>query len=141
VIETNQYNHNFFVIDHEVVGPDVVVKFVFTPNPTRGFKDRAEVHGQEIVFPRELERRNGGVFSELEGTGTQVKDYDFRIENLKTGAGVRFTSDQPLQKVNFWAIRTVAVAEPYIELKIEPGKESRWTIRYDFYTMPLAAKP
>ena len=141
VIETNQYNHNFFVIDHEVVGPDVVVKFVFTPNPTRGFKDRAEVHGQEIVFPRELERRNGGVFSELEGAGTQVKDYDFRIENLKTGAGVRFTSDQPLQKVNFWAIRTVAVAEPYIELKIEPGKESRWTIRYDFYTMPLAAKP
>ena len=141
VIETNQYNHNFFVIDHEVVGPDVVVKFVFTPNPTRGFKDRAEVHGQEIVFPRELERRNGGVFSELEGAGTQVKDYDFRIENLKTGAGVRFTSDQPLQKVNFWAIRTVAVAEPYIQLKIEPGKESRWTIRYDFYTMPLAAKP
>jgi len=141
VIETNQYNHNFFVIDHEVVGPDVVVKFVFTPNPTRGFKDRAEVHGQEIVCPRELERRNGGVFSELEGAGTQVKDYDFRIENLKTGAGVRFTSDQPLQKVNFWAIRTVAVAEPYIELKIEPGKESRWTIRYDFYTMPLAAKP
>ena len=141
VIETNQYNHNFFVIDHEVVGPDVVVKFVFTPNPTRGFKDRAEVHGQEIVFPRELERKNGGVFSELEGTGTQVKDYDFRIENLKTGAGVRFTSDQPLQKVNFWAIRTVAVAEPYIELKIEPGKESRWTIRYDFYTLPPASKP
>jgi len=141
VIETNQYNHNFFVIDHEVVGPDVAVKFVFTPNPTRGFKDRAEVHGQEILFPRELERKNGGVFSELEGTGTQVKDYDFRIENLKTGAGVRFTSDQPLQKVNFWAIRTVAVAEPYIELKIEPGKESRWTIRYDFYTMPPAAKP
>jgi len=70
-----------------------------------------------------------------------VKDYDFRIENLKTGAGVRFTSDQPLQQVNFWAIRTVAVAEPYIQLKIEPGKESRWTVRYDFYTMPPAAKP
>jgi len=140
VIETNQYNHNFFVIDHEVVGPDVVVKFVFTPHPTRGFKDRAEVHGQEIVFPRDLEGKNG-VFSELEGTGTQVKDYDFRIENLKTGAGVRFTSDQPLQQVNFWAIRTVAVAEPYIQLKIEPGKESRWTIRYDFYTMPPAGKP
>jgi hypothetical protein len=140
VIETDQYNHNFFVIDHEVVGPDIVVKFVFTPNPLRGFKDRAEVHGQEIVFPHELEGKNG-VFSELEGTGTQVKDYDFRIENLKTGAGVRFTSDQPLQKVNFWAISTVAVAEPYIQLKIEPGKESRWTIRYDFYTMPPAAKP
>jgi hypothetical protein len=139
VIETNQYNHNFFVIDREVVGPDVVVKFVFTPNPLRGFKDRAEVRGQEIVFPRELVGKNG-VFSELGGTGTEVKDYDFRIENLKTGAGVRFTSDQPLQKVNFWAISTVAVAEPYIQFKIEPGKEARWTIRYDFYTMPPVVK-
>jgi len=139
VIETNQYNHNFFVIDHEVVGPDVVVKFVFSPNPLRGFSGRAEVRGQEIVFPHELQGKNG-VFSELGGTGTEIKDYDFRIENLKTGAGVRFTSDQPLQKVNFWAISTVAVAEPYIRFKIEPGKESRWTIRYDFYTMPPAAK-
>ena len=64
VIETNQYNHNFFVIDHEVVGPDVVVKFAFTPVPARGFNDRAEVRGQEIIFPRELQGKNG-VFSEL----------------------------------------------------------------------------
>jgi hypothetical protein len=140
VIETNQYNHNFFVIDHEVVGPDIVVKFVFTPNPLRGFKERAEVRDHEIIFPHELQGKNG-VFTELGGTGTSVKDYDFRIENLKTGAGVRFTSDQPLQKVNFWAISTVAVAEPYIELKIDPGKEARWTVRYDFYTMPALAKP
>jgi hypothetical protein len=47
-IETNQYNHNFFVIDHEKVGPDVVVKFLFSPNPVRGFKDRAEVRGREV---------------------------------------------------------------------------------------------
>jgi hypothetical protein len=77
----------------------------------------------------------------LEGTGTGVKDYDFRIENLRTGAGVRFTSDYPLLKVNFWAISTVAVAEPYIELKIDPGKESHWTITYDFYTMlPMTSR-
>ena len=139
-IETNQYNHNFFVIDHEKVGPDVVVKFLFSPNPVRGFKDRAEVRGREIVFPHELVGKNG-VFSELEGTGSGVKDYDFRIENLRTGAGVRFTSDYPLLKVNFWAISTVAVAEPYIELKIDPGKESHWSITYDFYTMlPMTSR-
>ena len=62
------------------------------------------------------------------------------MENLKTGAGVHFTSDQPLDKVNFWAINTVASAEPYIEFRIEPGKEARWTIRYEFYTLPPAAR-
>jgi hypothetical protein len=139
-IDTTQYNHNFFVIDHEVVGPDISVKFVFTPVPTRGFKDRAEVHGQEIVFPNELQPKNGGVFSELEGSTKDVKDYDFRVENLKTGAGVHITSDQKLDKVNFWAIKTVAAVEPYIHLTIDPGKEARWAIRYDFYTLPPAPK-
>lgn len=138
-IETTQYNHNFFVIDHEVVGPDVAVKFAFAPVPQRGFANRAEVQGQKIVFPHELEGKNG-VFSELTGSSKDVKDYDFRVENVKSGAGVHITSDQALDKVNFWAIRTVASAEPYIKLRIEPGKESHWTIRYDFYTLPPASK-
>ena len=114
-------------------------KFAFTPIPTRGFNDRAEVRGKEIIFSRELQGKNG-VFSELEGTKNDVKDYDFRIENLKTRAGVHITSDQPLERVNFWAISTVASAEPYIHLRIDPGKQSQWTIRYDFYTLPPAQK-
>jgi len=139
-IDTTQYNHNFFVIDHEIVGPDVVAKFVFTPVATRGFKeDRAEIHEHEIVFPHELQGKNG-VFSELTGSRQDVEDYDFRVENLKSGAGVHITSDQVLDKVNFWAIRTVAAVEPYIHLNIEPGNEARWTLRYDFYTLQPAAK-
>jgi hypothetical protein len=138
VIESTQYNHNFFVIDREVVGPDVVAKFVFTPNPLRGFSNRAEVRGPEIVFPQELQGKNG-VFTELAGAGAEVKDYDFRLENLKTGAGVHITSDIALLKVNFWAIRTVAVVEPYIQLRIAPGQETHWTIQYDFYKLPPAA--
>ena len=134
-IDTTQYNHNFFVIDHEVVGPDVVVKFAFAPVATRGFKDRAEIVGNEIHFPREIEGKNG-VFSELTGSKNDVADYDLHVENVKTGAGVHVTSDQPLQKMNFWAISTVAAAEPYIHLKIEPGKEARWIVRYGFYTFP-----
>jgi len=112
---------------------------VFTPVPTRGFNDRAEVGGKQIIFPRELQGKNGA-FSELEGSNNAVKDYDFRLENLKTRAGVHITSDQPLEKVNFWVISRVAFAEPYIHLRIDPGKESQWTIRYDFYTLPPGQK-
>ena len=91
------------------------------------------------MFPRELVGKNG-VFSELGGSRNDVQDYDFRIENSKTGAGVRITGDQPLVKVNFWAISTVASVEPYILLRIAPGKEAHWTIRYDFYTLPSTSK-
>ena len=134
LIETTQYNHNFFVIDHEIVGPDIDLKFVFTPKFARDLSGRAQVQGQKIIFPHELTDK--GVFTELTGSADDVKDYDFRIENVKTGAGVHITSDQPLLKVNVWAIRTVAVAEPYIRIHIEPGQELRWRVRYDFYTMP-----
>lgn len=135
-IDSTQYNHNFFVIDHEAVGPDVVAKFHFAPVAKNGFKDdRAVVQGNEIVFPKPLEGRNG-VFSELTGSHQDVADYDFRVENLKTGAGVHFTSDTKLEKVNFWAINTVAAIEPYIHLNIPPGQEAHWTIKYDFYTFP-----
>jgi hypothetical protein len=137
-IDIMQYNHNFFVIDHEEVGPDVALKFVFTPSFAHDLNGRAEVHGQEITFPHVLEDKKG-VFTQLMGAADDVKDYDFRIENVKTGAGVHFTADQPLAKLNFWAIRTVAVAEPYVQLHIEPGKEAHWTIHYDFYTLPPVA--
>ncbi len=39
------------------------------------------------------------VFTEVEGFGATAKDYDFRIENRKTGAGVRITGDRPLPKL------------------------------------------
>jgi hypothetical protein len=137
-IDTAQYNHNFFVIDHEVVGPDVVLKFPFIPEFSRDQGGRAEVHDQEIIFPQELKEK--GVFSEIAGVGTGVNEYDFRIENIKTGAGVHITSNEPLLKVNYWAIRTVAVAEPYISVHIAPGAELHWTVRYDFYTLPPSTK-
>lgn len=135
VIDTTEYDHNFFVIDHEAVGPDVNVKFAFDPVAQRSFKGRAEIVGQEIRFPKDLQGHNG-VFSELTGSTNTVKDYDFRVENLKSGAGVHITADQPLVKVNFWAISTVASAEPYLHLLIKPGEVAHWTIRYDFYTLP-----
>jgi hypothetical protein len=138
-IDTKQYNHNFFVIDHKAIGPEVIVKFAFAPAATRGFGGRAEIFNQEIHFPGELIGRKG-VFSELTGSEKDVKDYDFILENLNSGAGVHITGDQALEKVNFWAISTVAAVEPYIHLSIAPGKTAHWTVRYDLYILPNAQR-
>jgi len=48
---------------------------------------------------------------------------------------VHITGDTPLSKVVFWSIRTVACPEPYVQLHVEPGQESKWKINYDFYTL------
>jgi len=134
-IETAQYNHNFFVIDREVVGPDIAVRFPFAPKIPREFQNGGEVAGQEIKYTRELQKGES-VASDVTGFGSSSKDYDIRIENRKTGAGVRISGDQPLSKVYFWSIRSVACPEPYIDLRVEPAKESKWRVAYDFYTIP-----
>ena len=134
VIETDQYNHNFFVIDNEVVGPDMSIRFAFEPKPKAELKNGGEIRGRDIVYSRELEKGES-VFSELEGFGSTASDYDIRIENHKSGAGVRIRGDQPLSKVVFWSIRTTACPEPYVHIRLDPGKTAKWRIGYEFYTL------
>ena len=98
----------------------------------------AEVRGKELVYLQELQKGQS-LFTNLEGHGTSVQDYDIRVENRKTGAGVRQRGDRPLSKVVFWSIRSNVSPEPYIEMKIEPGKEERWSILYEFYKIPTSA--
>jgi hypothetical protein len=90
--------------------------------------------GKEMVYQQELAADGTSVYGELAGFGDSSKDFDIRVENAKTGAGVRLIGDQPLSRVVFWSIRTVLSPEPYIQMKIEPGKESRWVLNYEFYT-------
>ncbi|MEO7653373.1 MAG: hypothetical protein ABIZ80_23180 [Bryobacteraceae bacterium] len=133
-IETAQYNHNFFVIDGQTTGPDSLVRFPFALQATEDLKGLAAVHGNDLSYLRELEKGQS-VYTELKGHGTDAKDYDIRMENRKAGAGVRITGDRPLSKVVFWSIRTTFCPEPYIDLRVEPGRETRWRIQYEFYTL------
>lgn len=138
-ISTAQYNHNFFVIDHQTTGPDVAVTFPFDAQPTLDLKGLAAVHAKTLQYARPLEKGQS-TFTELKGYGFSSSDYDLRIENRRSGAGVRIRGDQPLAKLIFWSIRTTACPEPYIQMKVEPGREKKWKIVYDFYTLD-AAKP
>jgi hypothetical protein len=133
-IETTQYNHNFFVIDGETVGPGVTVKFGFDARPARDLKGLATVRDRQLTYTRDLEKGQS-LLTELEGFGQTASDYDFRIENRKSGAGVHISGDQPLAKLVFWCIRTVACPEPYIHLRVEPGQKKKWRIEYEFYTL------
>jgi hypothetical protein len=138
-IDTAQYNHNFIVIDQQITGPDTSVRFAFTPKAERELRNGGEIRGQEITYSRELEK--GQTSSSLiQGFGADPKDYDVRVENRKAGAGVRITCDRPLVKINFWSVRAVASPEPYIHVRVEPGGESQWTLRYTFYTLPPSTR-
>ena len=139
-ITTSVYNHDFFMLDSQPTGPDFVVRFPFEPRALASLNGRAETRGKEIVVLQELQPRQT-MFSELQGFGTSAKDHDFRVENRKTGAGVRQTGDRPISKLLFWSARTTVCPEAYIDLNIDPGKASSWRITYEFYQVSPSAKP
>jgi hypothetical protein len=131
-IATSVYEHNFFMLDGQPTGPDFVVRFPFEPRATGALNNLAEMRGKDLVYLQELQRRQT-VQTDLEGFGASARDYDIRVENRKTGAGVRQTGDRPMSKLHVWSIRTTVCPEAFIDLRIEPGRESTWRIAYEFY--------
>jgi hypothetical protein len=135
-IETSVYDHNFFVIDNQQVGPGYSITVPYQLRGTgEGIGELAEIKGNQILFLRNVNDGETVFCSPLEGFSSSMKDYEFRIENKSTGAGVRITCDQPILKLNFWCCSTTLCPEPYIKIKVDPGKEFTWKIHYEFYTL------
>jgi hypothetical protein len=135
-IESTVYDHNFFTLDHTPPGPGLVVKFPFKLESARPPDPNfAEIKGNDLVYIKTLTGKDR-VTSMFTGFGPTAADYDFREENEKIGAGVRIQGDQPITNLALWSIRTVMAIEPYITMKIEPGAEYKWNLKYTYYTMP-----
>ncbi len=132
-IESDVYEHNFYMLDAQPTGPDVVIKFPFEVHATQDLHGFAETKGKELAYLKELIGKESAQ-SNLTGFSSDPKDYDISEENTKTGAGIRQTCDRPLVRINYWSIRSTACPEAYIHMKIAPGETFTWKISYQFYT-------
>jgi hypothetical protein len=135
-IDTNVYNHNFLRIDGIAPGPDYSITVPFAiqshrpPDPAL-----AEIRGNQIVY-RKLLINQDVVFATIEGFGTGPKDYDVRIENNRSHAGLRITGDRPLESESLWSIRAVLAVEPFVKIHAAPGEEFSWNMKYTYFAEP-----
>jgi hypothetical protein len=132
-IESDVYEHNFYMLDNQPTGPDVRVKFPFEVHAVQDLRGFAETRGKELVYLKELTGRESAQ-SNLTGYSSDPKDYDISVENSKTGAGVRQTCDRPIVRINYWSIRSTPCPEAYIHVKAAPGETFTWKISYEFYS-------
>lgn len=135
-IATNVYNHNFFLLDSQSVGPGRVMKFTFplTADESRGLVDLAAIAGDSITILR-LFKPKESVYAVLHGYDSSAGDYDIRLEDHTSGAAVRITADRPLGRMVFWGSLKVLCPEPYIHISAPPGGSFTWTLRYTFYSL------
>ena len=127
-IETDQFNHNFFMIDAEKSGPAFNISFPYAISTEDDLKGYLEIKDKDLYFIKELE--DNSVFLELSGFSSEVVDHQVTVFNRKSGAGVTFTVDKPLSRMVFWACQTTLSPENSIWISVEPGEEENWTSDY-----------
>ncbi len=127
-IETDQFNHNFFVIDGQTTGPDFTVTFPFKVSTPDDLKDLVIIKNNKLLFRRELHKES--IWLLIEGYKSDSKYHHAIIRNSKTGAGIKFSVDKPLHRLAFWATTTTLCPENFILISLEPGKEETWVSDY-----------
>lgn len=131
-IDTDQFNHNFFMIDGEPSGRAFTVSFPYpisTEDDPKGFVDLKD---KTLDFIKDLEG-DDSFFILLNGYGEEISDHEVTVLNEKSGAGVTFTIDKPLHRMAFWACRTTLCPENFIWLSLEPGSQEEWTSDYTLF--------
>ena len=137
-IHTTVYDHNFLRL---VPGNNGVrVSFNFpamtdTPPPDNLLR----ITDRNLTFLRAMKPKERISFL-VTGFGATAQDYDFRVTDTMTGAGVHVVGDQPITRLNIFSIDKVQSVEPYIAIDLEPGQEKRWSYRYTFTAPGTAPK-
>jgi len=131
-IDTQVYDHDFFMFDGKPTGPGMVIHFAFEPKLDGQLGTEAKVEGKDIVYVETPTPRKA-ISGYLKGYSDNRADYDFTVKDANAKVGVEQSSDTPLSRFYLWSIRSTLCPEAYIHLNILPGKTSRWKINYRFF--------
>jgi len=129
-IETQHYCHNFVILDEQPVGPAYQLNFPFTLKAKRPM-DAARIDGTILGFSRELKEKEA-LFSELEGNQANSEHNHLVVKHAGKSIALTIDGDGTLDHFNFFAVRRSVCPEPFVNVKLEPGKTMRWKTTYTF---------
>lgn len=134
-ITTDFYNHNFFNVDGDAVGPNYSFAFPWEPKAKElkgKFADLVELKNKEFRLKGKIPNADF-VMAGLTGFDPQVKvDRQFEMRHESSGVTVTVGHSYPFAKLNVWGIVTTICPEPYMAIDLKPGEETKWSIAYTF---------
>lgn len=131
-IDTQVYDHDFFMFDDRPIGQGLEVRFHFTPEPQGALGPAAKLEGNNIVF-QDVTGRHRGVAGYIKGFSSDPADYNFTVEDTNTKVGIQQSSETPLSRFYLWSTPKTVAPEAYIHLKVAPGESQSWNIHYRFF--------
>lgn len=131
-LATTVYNHNFFNVDGDPVGPNYSVRFGFdpkAPDPKERFAEVVKLDGKTLGFAKPLDQ--GSIWSVLTGHGDGT-DRAFALSHRPSGVRLSVTHDKPFDRLVVWGVKTCICPEPFQTIKLAPGESTTWDITYRF---------
>ncbi len=128
---TDHYNHNFFLVDSDKVGPNYELEVPFDINPVNrkaNFEETTSVSGNTVRFRELVGSRS--FFAELSGHKNQVSDHQFKLRHKPSGLTIACQGNTPLSKMNFWGMERTICPEPYSQINLAPSEKREWTLEY-----------
>ena len=134
-LKCTHYNHNFFTLSNDSVGPSREIDFPFRPDGHwRSEYDNVRLTENGIRFTGAVPPEGPSVFmGDLHAASRMVEPIDFKVRDLGSGLGVRVSCPLPFTHIVFWSNDRVACIEPYILLDIAPGQSAEWTLTYRLF--------
>jgi hypothetical protein len=129
-ISTTVYDHNFLRLVPGDAGIQVTFPFLVAAT-TPPAADLIRIQGKSLTYLRPMAFKERVSFP-ITGFGATATDYDIKIVDAKSQAGITITGEQPLTKINIFSIDKVQSVEPYTAIELPPGAEKRWSYTYTF---------
>jgi hypothetical protein len=137
-IDTNVYDHDFFMLDHKPTGKQDQVTMGFTPVAEKPLGEAAEVRGNTIAFTMTPDREHAAA-GDLKGFTGRPGEYRAHLVDTESGVGILQSSASPISRFYFWSTSKTICPELYIPVHVAPGRKQMWEIRYQL-EVPVKSK-
>ena len=126
---SNQYNHNFILIDNKPACADYKTEFAFTPFIINGNFPAGLVNGKVLIMQNKF---CGGIA--LAGFKT-AEDNRVKISDSKTGASIEISGNFTPYAYYFYVndsdkYRAIC-PEPFVLIDLKPGESMKWAYKYE----------
>ncbi len=132
-LETEQYTHNFVMIDDDLVDPRYALDMTFpiTLKRPKDLNVYAEATGRRIQFLKPLPFK-ASAYADVANVPDAPAANHAVVTNSDSRASITISGDRAPVAIKMYATPRVICPEIFVPVRIEAGKTMSWTTRYEF---------
>lgn len=133
-IQTDEYNHNFVSIDHDLISENYKLSLPFTLDSSK-FKQYVNEEEKVKIFKNEIgfsgTPKEPFFFSDL--TASKMVNPSWDLVNSKKKLRIQEIADFESDKINLWGWKHVVSPEIFFKINLKPNDSVSWTRSYNIH--------